>query len=246
MTAGVLLAGCGGGGGGTTTPPPPPQAATPTFSPSSGTFNAAQSVTLADATNGAAIYYTTDGTTPTTGSAVYAGAIAVSVDTTIEAMAAASGFSSSAVASGAYAIAGPTVSVVLSTHDQTSLLAAQPDVTFTARTATASDNQVLVDESQSYQTMEGFGAAFTDSAAYLLHEVAQPAQLTSTMSDLFTRNGGGIGLSFMRIPMGASDIARTVYSYDDMPVGQRIRRWRTSRLRTTRQTFCRRSSKRRR
>lgn len=197
-----------------------PAAATPTFTPAAGTYTTAQSVALADATNGATIYYTTDGSTPTTSSAVYSTAIAVNVDTTIEAMATAAGFANSAVATAAYQIAGPTVSVVLSTHDQTSLLAAQPDVTFTARTATASDNQVLVDENQSYQTMEGFGAAFTDSAAYLLHEVAQPAQLTSTMNDLFTRNGGGIGLSFMRIPMGASDIARSVYSYDDMPVGQ--------------------------
>jgi glucosylceramidase len=197
-----------------------PAAATPTFTPTPGTYTTAQSVMLADATNGATIYYTTDGSTPTTSSAVYSSAIEVNVDTTIEAIAAVSGYSNSAVATGAYLIAGPTVSVVLSTHDRTNLLAAQPNVTFTAQTAKASDNQVLVDEAQTYQTIEGFGAAFTDSAAYLLHEVAQPAQLTSTMNDLFTRNAGGIGLGFMRIPMGASDIARSVYSYDDMPVGQ--------------------------
>ena len=40
------------------------------------------------------------------------------------------------------------------------------------------------------------------------------------MNNLFTRNGTGIGLSFMRTPMGASDLARTHYSYDDMPAGQ--------------------------
>ena len=40
------------------------------------------------------------------------------------------------------------------------------------------------------------------------------------MLALFTRNGGGIGLSFMRLPMGASDLARTQYSYDDLPAGQ--------------------------
>jgi glucosylceramidase len=48
----------------------------------------------------------------------------------------------------------------------------------------------------------------------------KPANLPGAMSDLFTRNGNGIGLSFMRIPMGASDIARSVYSFDDMPAGQ--------------------------
>jgi glucosylceramidase len=48
-----------------------------------------------------------------------------------------------------------------------------------------------------------------------LNEVAQKPALTTTMSDLFTRTGNGIGLSFMRTPMGASDIARSQYSYDD-------------------------------
>ena len=197
-----------------------PATATPTFSPLPGTYTSAQSVTLSDATTGATIYYTTDGSTPTSTSAQYASPISVTVDTTIQAIATAPGYAQSAVATGAYAIAGPTASVVLSTHDRTSLLATQPSITFTARTASASDNIVLVDENQPYQSIEGFGAAFTDSAAYLLKEVAQPSALTSIMSDLFTRNGSGIGLSFMRNPMGASDIARTVYSFDDMPVGQ--------------------------
>ena len=40
------------------------------------------------------------------------------------------------------------------------------------------------------------------------------------MNDLFTRDGNGIGLSFMRNPMGASDIARSVYSFDDLSSGQ--------------------------
>ena len=51
-------------------------------------------------------------------------------------------------------------------------------------------------------------------------EVEPSSALSGTLNDLFTRNGGGIGLSFMRIPMGASDIALSVYSFDDMPVGQ--------------------------
>ncbi|MGD0326603.1 MAG: hypothetical protein ABSD45_23010 [Terriglobia bacterium] len=72
-----------------------------------------------------------------------------------------------------------------------------------------------MDETQVYQTIEGFGAATTDSAMYLLNEVANPKQLTTAMSNLFTRQGGGIGLSFLRNPMGASDLARSVYSFDD-------------------------------
>ena len=82
------------------------QAATPTFLPVAGTYTSAQSVTISDATSGATIYYTTNGTTPTTGSTVYSSSspIAVSSSETIEAIAVASGYSNSAVASAAYVI----------------------------------------------------------------------------------------------------------------------------------------------
>jgi len=194
--------------------------ATPTFSPAPGNFTSAQSVTISDSTAGATIYYTTDGTTPTSSSTKYSSAISIASTTTLEAIATASGDSQSAVASGVYTIgaAGTTVNVYLTTHDQSNLLAAQTAVNFS--TGAAASNQIQVDEAQQYQTMEGFGAAFTDSACYLLEQVAQPAQLTSTMNDLFTRSGNGIGLSFMRNPMGGTDIARSVYSFDDLTTGQ--------------------------
>ncbi len=115
---------------------------------------------------------------------------------------------------------GPAVSVVLSTNDETQLMAAEPGVNFTPSTADAGTNTVVVDPAQQYQSIDGFGAAFTDSAAYLLMEVEPSSTLSGTLSDLFTLNGNGIGLSFMRIPMGASDLALSVYSFDDMPAGQ--------------------------
>jgi glucosylceramidase len=199
-----------------------PAAATPTFSPAAGTYSSAQSVSIADSTTGAAIYYTTDGSTPTTSSTKYSAAVTVSGTTTINAIATADGYSTSAVAAAAYKIGtpGPTVSIVLSTHDEASLMAAQPSASFFSGSAAPTDNVVFVDETQQYQAVEGFGAAFTDSAAYLLKEVVPADQLSSTMSDLFTRDGNGIGLSFMRNPMGASDIARSVYSFDDLATGQ--------------------------
>ena len=224
---------CGGGGGGssvsTPPPPPPPTAATPTFWPVPGSYSqtqAGQMVTLTDSSAGATIYYTTDGTTPTTSSTKYSGAITVTSTTTtstttIEAIAAGSDYTTSAVATGTYTLtppgSGPTVLVVVTTEDQTMQLAPQPAVSFS--TASGGSNVVYVDEGQVYQPIEGFGAATTDSAMYLLNEVAkvsQPTQFNQAMSDLFTRNGNsGIGLSFIRNPMGASDIARSVYSFDD-------------------------------
>ena len=98
-----------------------PPAATPTFSPAPGTYTSAQSVTLSDTTAGATIYYTTDGSTPTTSSKVYTAAIPVAATTTIKAIAAASGFTTSGVATGVYTInvpvaATPTLSPAPGTY----------------------------------------------------------------------------------------------------------------------------------
>ena len=81
-----------------------PPAATPAFSIAAGTYAGPQSVTISDATSGATIYYTTNGVTPTTASAIYAGAIPVSASQTIMAIATAPGMSTSASASAGYTI----------------------------------------------------------------------------------------------------------------------------------------------
>jgi hypothetical protein len=82
-------------------------AATPTFSPVAGTYTAAQTVSISDATTGATIYYTTNGTTPTTSSTVYSTAIPVASTETLEAIATATGYTTSAVASAAYILVNP-------------------------------------------------------------------------------------------------------------------------------------------
>jgi N-acetylneuraminic acid mutarotase len=79
-------------------------AATPTFSVASGTYTSTQTVTITDPTPGLTIYYTTDGTTPATSSTVYSGPIIVSSTETLKAIATASGYVASAVATAAYTI----------------------------------------------------------------------------------------------------------------------------------------------
>ena len=69
-------------------------------------------MTISDATAGATIYYTTNGTTPTTSSTVYNGPITVSSTETVEAIAVETGYTSSAVATTAYTISTPGVSYI--------------------------------------------------------------------------------------------------------------------------------------
>ncbi len=91
-----------------------PVAAAPTFSLASGTYSPGQSVSLSDATAGATIYYTTNGTTPSTSSTKYTGTITVNATETIEAIAVATGYSNSAVSSATYTMYPKTATPVLS------------------------------------------------------------------------------------------------------------------------------------
>jgi glucosylceramidase len=111
-----------------------------------------------------------------------------------------------------------TVNVWLTTDDQTQKLQPKGSVSFSA--GTGGSNPIIVDENQTYQRIEGFGASFTDTTGYALHQLATAAQRNAAMTNLFTRNGGGIGLSFVRNPMAACDLSLSVYSYDDLPAGQ--------------------------
>lgn len=91
------------------------QVATPTFSPAAGTYNEAQNVTITCATGGATIYYTTNGSDPTTSSSVYSGPIAVSATTTIKAMAVKTGMTDSEVATATYTIESASSSTCTAT-----------------------------------------------------------------------------------------------------------------------------------
>ena len=79
-----------------------PAAAAPTFNPPGGSYTLPQMVTISDSSPGVTIYYTTDGSTPTTASTKYTDSIIVVKTTTIKAIAVAPGWSTSPVASATY------------------------------------------------------------------------------------------------------------------------------------------------
>ena len=78
---------------------------------------------------------------------------------------------------------------------------------------------VEVDSSGEYQVFEGMGAAMTESSAHL---IAESPRRDDIMRLLFTRAGDGIGLDYVRVPLGASDFALDWYTYDDEGAGQNL------------------------
>lgn len=84
----------------------------------------------------------------------------------------------------------------------------------------AAQSVITVDDSRRFQAMDGFGAAMTDSSAWLLEKQLTASQRNQVMRSLFDPHHG-IGVSFVRVPLGASDLSLNHYSYDDMPKGER-------------------------
>jgi glucosylceramidase len=120
----------------------------------------------------------------------------------------------------ALAARGPTpVRVVLTTASGSRALSAMPPMRF-SRAANRGARTLHVDDRVAYQTMLGFGAAMTDSSAWLLQNQLGPAARQQAMRSLFGR--AGIHLDFTRVPMGGSDftVGGRPYSYDDLPAGQ--------------------------
>jgi glucosylceramidase len=109
------------------------------------------------------------------------------------------------------------VAVVLTRGDRSAFLASEPGLTWS--TAPVRGLVLAVNEHARYQPMEGFGAALTDSSASLIAQLSSK-QRRALMDELFSPTKG-IGIDYLRVPMGASDFAAggRDYSYDDLPPG---------------------------
>ena len=125
----------------------------------------------------------------------------------------------------ALTFAGPLLAQSVVSYQTTSdlkhALEAQAPIVFTSANSPAQADalSISVDETRRFQTIDGFGASITDGAAWLLEDRLKPASRDTVMAHLFDSKNG-IGLSFLRQPIGASDLSRDHASFDDMPAGQ--------------------------
>ena len=174
-----------------------PTVATPAFNPASGTsFTSTLSVSIADSTPGATIYYTTNGSTPTTSSAVYSVPVTISATTTIQALATAGGFAQSGVASASYT--------------QSAAVTATPSISPASGTTFSSTLSVSISDSTSgatiYYTTDGtrpstsssvYSKPFTISTSATVEAIATAGGLTqsgvaSASYTLSSGSGGGV------------------------------------------------------
>src|SRR5580698_4483096 len=78
---------------------------------------------------------------------------------------------------------------------------------------------LTVDDAQTFQSIDGFGFALTGGSAQLLMRMGT-AQRTALLKELFTSGDNRIGVSYLRVSIGSSDMNERVYSYDDLPPGE--------------------------
>jgi glucosylceramidase len=110
------------------------------------------------------------------------------------------------------------VTFYLTTGNQTSLLKKQTTVlAFGTQSNTSPD--IFVDTTQVFQSVDGFGYTLTDASAALISGLASSMQ-TDLLKELFGSDSTSIGVSYLRVSIGASDLSTTVYTYNDMPPGQ--------------------------
>ena len=110
---------------------------------------------------------------------------------------------------------GDPVQIWMTKGDQSVKLQKQNNFTFST-SSTISQN-IEVDASQVFQTVDGFGYTLTGGSVEVINQLSA-AKKQELLNELFSSNG--IGVSYLRISIGASDLNSEVFTYDDMPVGQ--------------------------
>jgi len=112
-----------------------------------------------------------------------------------------------------------SVSCWLTTPDKTALFAKQPLNLLFKKETKNSYPVIDIDEKQRFQEIDGFGYALTGGSATLIHSLPAATQ-DALLKELFLADNTHIGVSYLRISIGASDLSDTTFTYDEMPAGQ--------------------------
>ncbi len=114
---------------------------------------------------------------------------------------------------------GPSqVALWLTTPDQASLFRKSTAV-LNFQAPAGQNPTITVDTAQTYQSIDGFGYSLTGGSAQLIHQMSATAR-AALLQELFGTDGNHIGVSYLRISIGASDLDARVFTYDDPPGGQ--------------------------
>jgi glucosylceramidase len=111
-----------------------------------------------------------------------------------------------------------TISVTITSGDKKFLLSPSDPLTFSDDSISGSI--IEVDTNRQFQPIDGFGYTLTGGSAYLLKQKLSDQQRTALLKELFSRDEKGIGVSYLRISIGASDLDDKVFSYNDMEKGK--------------------------
>ena len=119
---------------------------------------------------------------------------------------------------GAHAQKGPVVDEWLTTADRSSLLVEQaPEERFSK--GAGAGTVIDVDDSKQFQKMDGFGFALTGGSAELLMKMS-PANRKRLLEELFGTGKNDVGVSYLRVSIGSSDMNARVFTYDDLATGE--------------------------
>jgi len=110
------------------------------------------------------------------------------------------------------------IAVTITSGDKKFLLSKADPLIF--RPDSANGIVIQVDTNQRFQSIDGFGYALTGGSAYLLKQKLPDQQRNSLLKELFSADQNGIGISYLRISVGASDLDDEVFSYDDLEKGK--------------------------
>lgn len=106
----------------------------------------------------------------------------------------------------------------LTTADRSALLQKQ-NTSLIFGTAANNNPTIEVDETHKFQSIDGFGYTLTGGSAGLIHKLPSAAQ-QALLEEVFSAQGNGIGASYLRISIGASDLSADTFTYNELPAGQ--------------------------